>query len=609
MNGGLAVWLADFHFLRPAWLLLLPPLAWLCWRLHRRAGSRDVLARFCDAALLPHLTLTLAGVARGRLLPFALGGVLGVLALAGPTVERVPQPVYREQAALVVLLDLSRSMGAQDVVPSRLERARYKIRDLLAARQRGQTALVVYTDRAFVVTPLTDDINTIVSQLSVMDPQLMPSQGTDAAVAVEEALKLLDQAGYPRGDLLMVTDDVPVAQRARVSALLQRRDVRLSLLGAGTAAGAPVPDADGGFVKDAAGRIVVARFDPDGLAAVARAGHGHYETLSPDGRDVDALQAFLDARELGEVESAARRQAEQWQELGPWLLVPLVLLASLAFRRGLLAAALLAVLVAPRPATAFDWWFTPDQAGQRAFEREDFAAAATRYADPTWRAAARYRAGDYAAAARELDGHTDGESLYNRGNALARQGKLGEALAAYDAALKAAPTLEDARYNKALIEDLLRQQQAQDEQQPDQQQNAGDDGQQQQPRSGEQGQNENGRQGQAGERESDMTPPQDAGDEASRDEQSDAEQGAQSREAQARQSGSGADKAARGEADAQPADADEGHRDAAGEREEAIAAEQWLRQVPDDPGGLWRRKFRYQYQRQYGGQSGSVEPW
>ncbi|HMM75829.1 MAG TPA: VWA domain-containing protein [Gammaproteobacteria bacterium] len=610
MSAAWPQWLADFHFLRPAWLLLLAPLAWLCWRLRRRAGSLEVFTRFCDASLLPYLTETLGGVARGRLLPFALAGVLGVLALAGPTAERVPQPVYREQAALVVLLDLSRSMSAQDVVPSRLERARYKIRDLLAARLRGQTALLVYSDRAYVVTPLTDDVNTIVAQLEVMDPALMPSQGTDAAVAVEEGLKLIEQAGYPRGDLLLVTDEVPAAQRSRIARLLEGRDVRLSILGIGTPAGAPVPDADGGFVKDAGGQIVVAHFDAEALAGVARSGHGHYETLAPDARDVEALTRFLDRRETGEVESAARRQTEQWQELGPWLLLPLVFLASLAFRRGLLLAALPAVLLAPRPAAAFDWWFTPDQAGQRAFEREDYAAAAQRYADPAWRAAARYRAGDYAAAARELDGRKDAESLYNRGNALARQGRYDEALAAYDAALQAQPSHDDAKYNKALIEDLRRRQQSPPEQRPQERQQS--EGEKQQG-GGDQGsgqsQDESAREGQgSGDEEESMPRPQ-RDETANREPEQDAEHSAQSRAAQDARRGAAAGDAASEDADARRAEAAEADADAAGRREDAMAAEQWLRQVPDDPGGLWRRKFRYQYQRLYGGQSGSAEPW
>ncbi|MGE3775315.1 MAG: tetratricopeptide repeat protein, partial [Gammaproteobacteria bacterium] len=436
--------------------------------------------------------------------------------------------------------------------------------------------------------------------------------GTDAATAVEEALKLIDQAGYPRGDLLLVTDEVPAAQRARLADLLEGRDVRLSILGSGTPAGAPIPDEGGGFVKDAEGQIVVAHFDAEALAGVARSGHGHYETLAPDARDVEALARFLDQRETGEVESAARRQTEQWQELGPWLLLPLVFLASLAFRRGLLVAALLAVVVAPRPAAAVDWWLTPDQAGQRAFEREDYAVAAQRYADPAWRSAARYRAGDYAAAARELDGREDAESLYNRGNAFARQGRYDEAIAAYDAALKAAPGHDDATYNKTLIEDLLRRQQTSQEERPqerEQQQSAGDEQQRGDDQGSGQGQDDEARDGQGGERDADSTPPPQDGEEASRERRQDAEQSSQSREAQENRRGEAAGDAASDDADARQAEAAEADEDAAGKREEAIAAEQWLRQVPDDPGGLWRRKFRYQYQRLYGGQSGSAEPW
>ena len=615
MSTEMFAWWHDFHFLRPPWLALLVPLAWLCWRLKRRTGSREVLARFCDLALLPHLTVSLGRTAGGRLLPFALAGVLAILALAGPTVQRMPQPVYREQQALVVLLDLSRSMNAQDVLPSRLERARYKIRDLLAARRRGQTALVVYTERAFVVTPLTDDVNTIVSQLSVMEPSLMPSQGTNAAAAVEQALALLAQAGSPVGDLLMVTDDIPGPQRARLKELLRGRDVRLCILGAGTAAGAPIPDDDGGFIKDGNGRIVVARFDAQALAAVARSAGGSYATLSPDSRDVDALSGFLEARTLGEVATAARRQTEQWQELGPWLLLPVVFIASLAFRRGLLMCALLPVLAAPRPAQAIDWWFTPDQRAQHDFAHEQYAKAAAAYADPAWRGAAHYRAGDYAAAAQALDGSHDADDLYNRGNAFARQGKFDEALAAYDAALKAAPGLDDAKYNKSLIEDMLRQQQQdrsqQDQQQQDQQQQQQSDDAPHNEAGGEngQGQGENARDGSAATRESEMTPPSESGEEASRERESDAGQSAQSRESRRQQAAGSAGNAASDEAEAADAERAQARHDAEGDREEENAAEQWLRQVPDDPGGLWRRKFRYQYQRQYGGQSGSAEPW
>ena len=604
-------WWSDFHFLRPAWLWLLPPLAWLCWTLHRRAGSRELLGRFCDPALLPWLTVSLGARQAGlRLLPLALAGTLAILALAGPVAERLPQPVFREQSALVVMLDLSRSMNAQDLAPSRLARARFKLRDLLATRQRGQTALIVYSDRAFVVTPLTDDVNTLVAQLEVMEPALMPSQGSDPVGAVTQALALLDQAAYPGGDLLLVTDGVGENQRAQIAQALAARDVRLSVLGVGTPAGAPIPDDDGGFLKDAGGQVVVARFDPGALEALAREGRGVFAPIAADGRDTAALGRFLASRATGAVETANARQTEQWHELGPWLLLPVVLVAALAFRRGvLLGVLLLPCLAAAPPARAADWWLTPDQAGQRAFERQDYAGAAARYADRAWRAAARYRAGEFDAAAAELEARDDAESLYNRANALARLGRYDEALEAYGRALERAPGHADAQYNKSLLEDLLRQQQ--EAEQPAEEQREDESERDQQGGEDGQGQGEGeAREGQAGERESDMTPPSEAGDEASKERESDAEAGQSQGERQDDANGS-AGNAASDEVAAEQRDAEqaESRNDAAGRHEEALAAEQWLRQVPDDPGGLWRRKFRYQYQQKYGGQSGSAEPW
>jgi len=604
-------WWTDFHFLRPAWLWLLLPLAWLAWTLHRRTGSRELLGRFCDPALLPWLTVSVGARQAGlRLLPVVLAGTLAILALAGPVAERLPQPVFREQSALVVMLDLSRSMNAQDLAPSRLARARFKLRDLLAARQRGQTALIVYSDRAFVVTPLTDDVNTLVAQLEVMEPALMPSQGSEPVSAVTQALALLEQAAYPGGDLLLVTDGVSERQRTQIGQALGGRDVRLSVLGVGTPAGAPVPDDDGGFLKDAGGRMVVARFDAAGLDALAREGRGVFAPIAADGRDMEAIERFLGSRATGAVETAQARQTEQWAELGPWLLVPVVLLATLAFRRGvLLGALLLPWLGVVPPARAADWWLTPDQAGQQAFEHEDYTGAAARYADPAWRAAARFRAGEFDAAATELAERDDAESHYNRGNALARLGRYDEALEAWGRALEREPAHADAQYNKSLIEDLLRQQEQAEK--PADQQRKDDSERDQQGGEDGQGQGEGeAREGQAGERESDMTPPSEAGDEASKERESDAEAGQSQAERQDNANGSAGNAASEEDsAEAREAEQAEARNDAAGRHEQALAAEQWLRQVPDDPGGLWRRKFRFQYQQKYGGQSGSAEPW
>ncbi len=601
--------LNDFHFLRPLWLLGVLPLVALLWHLSRRRSGEAVLRQFCDPALLPYISSS-AGVGPRRLgLLCGLAGLLGLLALAGPTCQRLPQPLFRDESALVIALDLSRSMEAADITPSRLVRARFKIRDLLATRDRGQTALIVFAGRPFVVTPLTNDLNTITSQLEIMTPELMPTPGSDLLGTLTQAAALLEQAGHRGGDILLVTDGVPGEQRAAIESKLKATPWRVSVLALGTRDGAPIPAADGGFIKEAGGALVLSRLDPGPLQALATAGRGQMVVASTDDSDITRLKAMLDSQPADTTAAASERMTEQWAELGPWLVVLLLPLGALAFRRGVVwSVVLLLGALRPGPAAAIDWWFTPDQAAQRAFTQKDYAGAAQRFEHPGWRAAAQYRQGDFAGAGRTLAETPEAEERYNLGNALARQGQLEKALAAYDAVLKQDPKHDDARYNKSLIEDALRQQQdKQDKQDPQ-------DDKKKQPKD-EQQQGEPGK-GEGEGQQQDAAKPED-GAAGSPSDQAQEEQAAQeARDQQADETSRQSDQEGKGKGNAamddsqRKAAAEQAAKDAAGgQDEEKLSAEQWLRQVPDDPGGLWRRKFQYQYQRQYGGQAGSKEPW
>ena len=604
----MSAWWQDFHFLRPWWLAAFVPLALLLWQWHRQQSGREVLKRFCDPWLLPYISTVDVETRRHALrAPLAWAAGLCLLALAGPTCQRQPQPVFREASALVVALDLSRSMQATDLAPSRLARAVYKVRDLLAERDRGQTALIVFAGKSFPVTPLTDDTNTLVSQLETLNPGLMPVQGSDVAGAIAGSAALLEQAGYAQGDILLVTDGTSSAQAAAIPKALAGLPYRVSVLAVGTAEGAPVPSEDSGFVKDGNGAIVVAKVDVENLQRIATDGRGHFVALTPDGSDIASLAAFLRTQPSGPVTEAARRATDQWVELGPWLLVPALLLVALAFRRGGAGLLLMSLLLGgAHEVRAAGWWLTPDQAGQREFKRGDYAAAADEFRDEAWRAAALYRDGQFGKAAELLGERNDAEAQYNRGNSLARDGQLEQALAAYERALKLDPKHDDARYNKSLLEEFLRQQAEAEEKQ--------DAGQQQRKQEGkQQGQGEGAGEGQQGDAEapSPMMPPEQ-------------QPGAEPEDASAEQNPDGPRKpgdepegsdqaaAANGASEKTgraPARKDKAQADADGAEEDQAAAEQWLRQVPDDPGGLWRRKFQYQYQRQYGGESGGTEPW
>lgn len=620
--------MTDFHFLRPAWLLAFLPLAVLLWDWARRRQGPGDWAAYVDPALQPHVLI--GTPSRSSRLPLWLAGVAGtlaILALAGPAWERLPTPVFRNLSPLVVVMDLSWAMEATDLRPSRLERARYKIDDLLRARKDGQVALVAYAGDAFTVTPLTDDAATVSAQLAALSPRIMPVQGERLELGLDAAARLLAQAGQASGDVLVVTAGESVMAARETAARLRRQGYRVSLLGVGSRDGAPVPLPDGGFLKDREGRVRVSRLDIKVLWDVAQAGGGVYRTLDAAAADTDALLAFIDRRAATEQEAGQPVRLDQWRDAGIWLLPPLVLLAALGFRRGWLSLLLLGLLLPlPPAADALEWrdlWLRADQQAQRALAAGDAKAAAERFDDPAWKAAAEYRAGDFASSARRLEALDQPRAHYNRGNALARQGQWAQALEAYDRALAAAPDDEDARFNRQRVEEALHRQQQQEQERQAQQDSASSQGHQASgspPQPGQDGQPASAQNPSAGETSDEALQSQGAQADTSADRSGEvAAPGDTSRSTGAAADTSSPDAGGRepvGQAGApsepHDAEASQGQPQAAAEpsaetasrgaatsaatpSEQDQADAQWLRRIPDDPGGLLQRKFHYQY--------------
>ena len=616
---------SQFHFLRPAWFAALVPLAALLWLLlRRRFGSR--WETVCDAALLPFILLgSRERPRRWSLLAVLVCGVLAVTALAGPTWSRLPQPVFSTQTALVIALDLTHSMEAADVSPSRLVRARFKIADLLRQRQEGQLALLVYAGDAFTVVPLTDDSATIVSQLPAVTTDIMPVQGNRTDLALERAGELLRQAGRSQGDILLITDEVDEGRAMSKARALREEGYRVSVLGVGTEQGAPVAQPQGGFIKDERGEIVIATLDEAPMRRLAEGGGGVYLRLALDDSDLAALAQQFSVQPAAKEVSATQLKTDLWEDQGPWLLLLILPLAALAFRRGYVGVLLLALLPVPRPASALDWdglWLRPDQQGMRALDSGDAGRAAQLFSDPGWKGAAHYRAGDYEAAAVALASATDPGSLYNRGNALARLGRYPEAIAAYNEVLMRDPGNADAKFNRDLLEKEVQKQAQQDSK------DGGQQGAQRDEKRGAQGNSADKQQPESGDRSEEQSakssPPQDAkGSAAGEAQQAQGDK----QETQAGQDNAAKDAAtAEGQpkdqtsgqppvqqANGRPADHNETQQQAGAPvasadsmppDEKQQAAEQWLRRIPDDPGGLLRRKFLYQYQQRHG----AVEP-
>ena len=603
--------LAEFHFLRPEWLWALPLIGLVTWALAHRQLAPGSWQRVVDPALAPYvLSRSQAKGLSYRWWLVLIGGILATLSLAGPSWNRVEQPVFRSEQAIVVALDLSRSMDAQDLVPSRLARAKLKILDLLERRTSGQTALVVYSSNAFTVTPLTTDADTVAALVNSLSTDIMPSRGSYPLAAIEKGRQLLEQAGVALGEILLITDggSSPAAERA--AADLQSSGYSLSVLAVGTTDGAPIPRAGGGFVTDRSGNIAVPKLEASGLRALAAAGGGRYAVMTADDRDLERILSG----EIGSgSESDESLATDQWQEEGPWLLLLLLPIAAMAFRRGLVLVVLICVLPATRPANAFDWqdlWLNRDQQGQKMLEDGNAADAAELFEDPRWRAVANYRAGEYTGSAAGFANQEDTQSLYNLGNALARLGEFDSAIDAYEEVLELDPANEDAMYNRDLLQDLLQQQDSQSGEQGNQE-NASESGGGAQQSEGASQSDQAGQEGQSG----DPGAEGEQGESSVRDEDT-ANQ--EDLEAMQQELERAAQEALEQSAEAQE---QEGMSQAEVEamrraQEQQQAMEQWLRRIPNDPGGLLRRKFRYQYQRQGRDQDGNnlwpddeVQPW
>ena len=452
--------LAAFHFLRPWWLFALIgaiAMALLAARARSKRSSWDaVIDPELHDALIEH-ELKKSGALKPILTGLALA--IASIALAGPTWQRLPQPIDQKTDALVIVLDLSLSMYATDVTPSRLVQARHVITDILRRRTEGYTGLVAYAGDAHTVSPLTDDTRTIENMLAALAPDMMPIMGSNPRQALRLARTLMSNAGMSQGRLLLVTDGVDHIADVSMDA---SPNFPISVLGVGTTAGAPIPldfvDQPGRVLTDRSGNTVVAKLDTGSLRSLAQMCNGRYANAAADNADIESL--LTTPLPGTDDERRSDRKFDLWADSGYWLVLMLVPFALMNFRRG--AAVLLVCALLPPPAHANWWsnlWRTPDQQGYQALQEGQPKRAAKMFSNPQWQGVADYRGGAYADADHRFATDPSPNGSYNRGNALAKQRKYPQAIEAYDDALRAAPGDKDAAFNKALIEKLLKQQQ------------------------------------------------------------------------------------------------------------------------------------------------------
>ena len=587
---------ADLHLLRPFWLLALIPVLVFSVLLylyrHQHSPWHNLIA--------PHLQQVLLGGQRlirrqPLLIPLlCVSWCVTVLALSGPSWQKLPQPAFALKKATVLVLDLSMSMRATDMAPDRLTQQRYSALDFTDELAEGELALLAFAGDAFVISPLTPDHNNIRLLIPDLKPEIMPVQGSNMLAALQQAGKLLQQAGYPRGDIVMFTDGFDSNSYNELHDVLDNMPHRLSIVAFGSTDGAPVQQENGELLKNAQGGVVIPKVPLSQLASLARSTGGAFTTAGATGTDLSAILALPALSPLDQADSSKQIQGDQWHDSAiylVWILIPLVLLQ----RRYSALLSLFALMLVPLPAPAAEWrdlFQTKQQQAVEDYANKEFDSAQRKFTDPLWRGNAAYRNGDYASAEQEFrqaaNSQGSADAWHNLGNSLAQQQQYEEALSAYQQALAAKPDFKQSEQNAELMQQLLQQQQSEQQQQPSSDKNQQQDKEQSAQNDTEQQQNENESSQSAEQANNDAQQQQDGqADQTQDQQQQDDEQQAQAQQQEPEQTQPETEQAER------EAAVQEAWPNASEEEQQQL--DNLLRKVQDDPALLLRNKMYLEY--------------
>ncbi len=303
--------MTDFHFMRPWWLLTFFPLLVLAWSLLRQLPAMSAWSKVCDDHLLPYLIQSKAYSRRtfSWILLFASVALM-IIGLAGPTWSRLPVPTYQQIQPRVVLLDMSNAMLVNDLTPDRLQRAKFKLHDLFQHQDAGQFGLVVYTSEPFIVSPLTDDGQTIDALLSSLTTDIMPVEGQELSTALEQAARLVAQAGFQHGELLVLSASPPSTDAIKVAKVLSQAGIDTSVIPVMNHGTPPSPL----------------------FQQLANAGRGALIPFSDTSTDID--QWLAETRGNKQYQANLQNDIPVWRDQGRWFLIPALLFLLPVFRRG-----------------------------------------------------------------------------------------------------------------------------------------------------------------------------------------------------------------------------------------------------------------------------------
>lgn len=603
--------LSYFHFLRPLWLLAMIPLGWLVYKLWQKEYQQTGFETHINHELLQHLTLKSTNrVSRYPLCGLFIAWFVAVVALAGPTWEKLPQAVFESESAVVILLDLSPSMLAEDIKPSRIVRAHLKIQDLLHQRKDGLTALIVYAGEAHTVTPFTDDSRTISNLLATLIPGILPLPGSNPEMAVELAKDLIQSSRITKASILLMTDGIAEPAVATISKNLSS-NIDLSIIGIGTDAGVAIPYNDD-FLKDTDQKNIIAKRNSDVMQKLTNLTNGYYLPIQADNSDIEFYLRNLEQRFSNDNDETNTITGDRWFESGQLLILLLIPPILFAFRRGLLLSIICigvtGSIIQPSHLYAAEYqsiWKNKNERGLDAWEEQNYDSASELFNQPQWQGSAYYKKGAYDKALELFQQDDSATGYYNRGNAYTHLNQFEDAIAAYDEALRIDSTLIQAKMNKDLVEKLLEEKQKKKEEQKREEQQQKNDQSQD---------NENKKDDEQGKKDDSAKNSDSDSDKKDNNESkspTDSEKNnssADSDDDKKEMDSTGdkdSDKLAKqnlNKNDGKEVNDDKNDQQTSSNfdklsDEEKQELEQLLRKIPDDPSGLLKRKFEYEFQK------------
>ncbi len=474
----------DFEFIRPTVLWLLIPVAALfiiALIKHKKTNQGELIA--------PHLAqfvMSSENKTTGQpMWLVALFCVLAVLFSAGPSFEEKQVPVFQSKNARVIVMDMSLSMYSTDIAPSRLVQARFKALDMVDLFKEGDTALVAYAGTAYTISPLTNDAATLENLIPSLSPEIMPDKGSNVLAGLDEAKELLTQAGYLDGDIILITDGIEQNEQSDINQFTATNRYRLNVYGVGTEQGAPIKLPEGGFLKDSYGQIVVPTINTSRLSSIANNSGGKFALYQPSARDISVFAPSANTETLKDEKQSQALWRIDAGIYGLFILLPLMMWF---FRKSALLGAFMIICFVPQQnAYAVELpsiFKNQDQRALEAYQQGEYEQAASAADSSQLKGAALYQQGDFEGALNAFSQDSSATSLYNYGNALAKAGKLDEAINAYKQAQALQPNFDQAKENQALVEQLKNQQQQNQDSQD------GDQGDNQEQQNDEQGQDQ-----------------------------------------------------------------------------------------------------------------------